>query len=71
MNKASYTHLEIMTEVAWQLGDIYRLMPRAESRWLAVDLAKKIIESGSITPESEDIDETIDGWLDENYWEKE
>jgi len=46
-------------------------MPRAESRWLAVDLAQRIIEAGIITPESEDIDETIDGWLDENYWEKE
>jgi hypothetical protein len=68
--KANYLHLEIMTEVAWQIGDIHRLMPRAESRWLVVDLAKKIIEAEIITPESEDIDEIIGAWLDENYWEK-
>ena len=69
MNKASYTHLEIMAEVAWQIGDSLENKPRAESRWLVVDLAQRIIEAGIITPESEDIDETIAEWLDENYRE--
>ena len=69
MNKANYTHLEIATEVAWQVGDILGDKPRAESRWLVVDLAQRIIEAGIITPESEDIDEIIAGWLDENYRE--
>ena len=71
VSKANYSHLEIMAEVAWQVGDILGDKPRAESRWLVVDLAKKIIEAGIISPESEDIDETIAGWLDENYWEDE
>ena len=69
MNKANSTHLEIATEVAWQVGDILGDKPRAESRWLVVDLAQRIIEAGIITPESEDIDEIIAGWLDENYRE--
>ena len=69
MNKANYTHLEIATEVAWQVGDSLGNKPRAESRWLIADLAQRIIEAGIISPESEDIDETIAGWLDENYRE--
>jgi hypothetical protein len=69
MNKANYLHLEIMTEVSWQVGDILP-GPRAESRWAVVDLAQRIIEAGIITPESEDIDEIIAGWLDENYREQ-
>jgi hypothetical protein len=35
------------------------------------DLAQRIIGAGIITPESEDIDEIISGWLDENYRGKE
>jgi hypothetical protein len=69
MNKANYTHLEIATEVAWQVGDSLNNAPRAESRWLIADLAQRIIEAGIISPESEDIDEMIAGWLDENYRE--
>ena len=66
MNKANYTHLEIATEVAWQVGDSLENKPRAESRGRVVDLAHRIIEAGIITPESEDIDEIIAGWLLEN-----
>jgi hypothetical protein len=66
MNKANYTHLEIMAEVAWQVGDSLENKPRAESRWRVVDLAQRIIEAGIISPESEDIDEIIAGWLLEN-----
>jgi len=69
MNKASYSHLEIMTEVAWQVGDSLENKPRAESRWRVVDLAQRIIEAGIITPESEDIDEIIWDWLSKNYQE--
>ena len=63
MNKANYTHLEIMAEVAWQIGDSLGDKPRAESRWRVVDLAQRIVEAGIITHESEDIDEIIAGWL--------
>lgn len=69
MNKANYSHLEIMTEVAWQVGDSLENKPRAESRWRVVDLAQRIIEAGIITPESEDIDEIIWDWLSKNYQE--
>jgi hypothetical protein len=71
LSKANYTHLEIMAEVAWQVGDSLENKPRAESRWLVADLAQRIIGAGIITPESEDIDEIISGWLDENYRGKE
>lgn len=67
MNKANYTHLEIMTEVAWQVGDKLENLPRAESRWWVVEIAQKIIEAEIITPESEDIDEIIGAWLAKNY----
>jgi hypothetical protein len=59
----NYTHLEIMTEVAWLIGDSLENSPRAESRWRVCDLAKRIIQDGIITKESEDIHELIDGWL--------
>ena len=65
LNKTSNTHLEIMAEVAWQIGDTLEA-PRAESRWRVVDIAKRIIKAGIITPESEDIDEIISAWLIEN-----
>lgn len=61
--KANYTHLEIMAEVAWQVGDSLKDKPRAESRWRVVDLAQRIVEAGIITHESEDIDETVRAWL--------
>lgn len=62
----NYSHLEIAIEVAWQIGDSLKNSPRAESRWLIADTAQKIIESGVIAPESEDIDEIISAWLDAN-----
>lgn len=62
----NYSHLEITIEVAWQIGDSLKNSPRAQSRWLVADTAQKIIESGVITPESEDIDEIISAWLDAN-----
>lgn len=63
---ANYCHFEIAIEVAWQIGDSLKNSPRAQSRWLVADTAQKIIESGVITPESEDIDEIISAWLDAN-----
>ena len=54
-----YLKLEIMTEVAWQLGDTNGYIPHAESRWQSVDIALELIESGVIDENSEDIDETI------------
>jgi hypothetical protein len=59
----NYSHLEIAAEVAWQIGDSLSDKPRAESRWFICDLAKQIIKTGIITPESEDIDEIISAWL--------
>jgi hypothetical protein len=61
-----YTALEIMTEVAWQVGDTLKNMPRAESRWHVVDIALRIIESRIIGEQSEDIDEIIGAWLREH-----
>jgi len=58
-----YTALEIMTEVAWQVGDTLKDVPRAESRWHVVDIALRVIESGIIDEKSEDIDEIIGAWL--------
>lgn len=69
MSKDSFLQLEIATEVAWQIGDTNGDIPRAESRWLCVDIAQQIIASGIITEESEDIDETIATWIREN-WEQ-
>ena len=43
-----YLKTEIATEVAWQVGDILGQRPRAESRWLVCNIAKRIIESGEI-----------------------
>ena len=60
----NYLNLEIAIEVAWQVGDALSDSPRAESRWHIADLAKQIIESGIITPETEDIDEVISAWID-------
>lgn len=59
-----YLKLEIATEVAWQMGDRLLESPRAESRWFACDIAKRIIESGIIDNNTTDIDEIIAGWLD-------
>jgi hypothetical protein len=64
--RIKYSALEIMTEVAWQVGDSLNDAPRAESRWYVVDLAQRIIDANIITVDSEDIDETIRSWLIEN-----
>jgi hypothetical protein len=59
-----YLKTEIATEVAWQVGDILGQRPRAESRWLVCNITKRIIESGEIDDDSEDIDEIVASWLD-------
>ena len=59
-----YLKTEITTEVAWQVGDILGQRPRAESRWLVCNIAKRIIESGTINEDTTDIDEMIAHWLD-------
>jgi len=64
--RIEYSSLEIMTEVAWQVGDNLKDAPRAESRWYVVDLAQRIIDANIITVDSEDIDETIHTWLIQN-----
>jgi hypothetical protein len=66
MKTKEYSMLEIATEVAWQVGDSLGDSPRAESRWYACDIAKRIIEEGVIKDVSEDIDEIISTWLIEN-----
>ena len=58
------THLEITTEVAWQMGDILSQRPRAESRWLICNVTKRIIEANIIDEKSEDIDEIVSTWLE-------
>lgn len=62
----NYSHLEIAIEVAWQIGDSLKNSPRAQSRWLVADTAQKIIESGIITSDSEDIDEIVSAWIEAN-----
>jgi len=62
----NYLHLEIATEVAWQVGDILENKPRAESRWHVCDITKRIIQAGIIHDESEDIDEIVRAWLQDN-----
>lgn len=59
----NYLHLEIATEVAWQVGDILENSPRAESRWHVCNITKRIIEAGIIEASSEDIDEIVRQWL--------
>jgi len=61
-----YLHLEIAIECALQIGDTLGDSPRAESRWRIADVTKRIIESGVITAETEDIDEVIASWIYEN-----
>lgn len=61
-----YLKLEIATEVAWQVGDILENKPRAESRWHVCNITKRIIESGVIDEDSEDIDEIVRAWLQNN-----
>jgi len=60
---SNYTHLEIATEVAWQVGDSLGNSPRSESRWFVCNLTNQIIKAGIITKDSEDIDEIIHNWL--------
>ncbi len=59
----SYTMLEIAVEVALQIGDKWGDISRAESRWRLVNIAENIINKGLINDTSEDIDETIAGYL--------
>ena len=59
----NYLHLEIATEVAWQVGDALGNVPRAESRWHVCNITKRIIESGIVVESSEDIDEIVRQWL--------
>mgnify|MGYP006291724879 CR=1 FL=1 len=66
LQQPDYLHLEIATEVAWQVGDILENSPRAESRWHVCNITKRIIESGIIDDSNEDIDEIIRAWLHEN-----
>jgi hypothetical protein len=61
-----YLKTEIATEVAWQIGDILENKPRAESRWHVCNIAKRIIEAGIIDDKSEDIDEIVRAWLQNN-----
>ena len=63
LQKPNYLHLEIATEVAWQVGDILENSPRAESRWHVCNIAKRIIEAGVIDEDSTDIDEIVAEWL--------
>jgi len=62
----NYLHLEIATEVAWQVGDILEDIPRAQSRWHVCNITKRIINAGIITEETEDIDEVIRAYLHEH-----
>jgi hypothetical protein len=66
VEKPNYLHLEIATEVAWQVGDILENIPRAESRWHVCNITKRIIEAGIIDNDSEDIDEIISAYLHEH-----
>jgi hypothetical protein len=61
-----YLHLEIATEVAWQVGDILEDIPRAQSRWHVCNITKRIINAGIITEKTEDIDEVIRAYLHEH-----
>jgi hypothetical protein len=65
----NHTHLEIAIEVAWQIGDAYSNIPRAECRWFIADVVKAIIDSGIIDTTTEDIDEVIGAWIDSNLKE--
>jgi hypothetical protein len=62
----NYLHLEIATEVAWQVGDILEDIPRAQSRWHVCNITKRIIEAGIITEDTEDIDEVVSAYLHEH-----
>lgn len=55
--------LEVMTEVAWQLGDRWNDIPRAESRWNTVDIAQDLINDDIINENTEDIDEVVRAYL--------
>jgi hypothetical protein len=59
----NYLHLEIATEVAWQVGDMLENSPRAESRWHVCNITKRIIEAGIIDRDTDDIDEIIAEYL--------
>lgn len=60
----TFLMMEIATEVAWQLGDTLEdIMPRAESRWQSVIIARDIIDRGLIDEDTTDIDEVINTYL--------
>ena len=65
----NYSHLEISIECAWQIGDSLKNSPRAESRRFVADVAKRIIQDGLITNETDDIDEIIAAWIKVNLKE--
>ena len=69
----NYLHLEFAVECAFQISlnrvsdaNYWRDCPRAESRWLVADVAKRIIQSGTITVYTDDIDEVIAAWISAN-----
>jgi hypothetical protein len=55
--------LEVMTEIAWQLGDRWGDIPRAESRWNTVDIAQDLINDDIINEHTEDLDEVVRAYL--------
>jgi hypothetical protein len=61
-----YLILEIATEVAWQIGDIFENKPRAESRWHVCNITSRLLNAGIIDENTEDIDEVIRAWLHKN-----
>ena len=55
--------LEIMCEVAWQMGDKDFSIDRASNRHRLVEISQKIINSGLINEGTTDIDEFISDYL--------
>lgn len=55
--------LEIMCEVAWQMGDEDFSLDRASNRHRLVEISQKIINSGLINEGTTDIDESISYYL--------
>jgi hypothetical protein len=55
--------LEIMCEVAWQMGDKDFSIDRASNRHCLVEISQKIINTGLINEGTTDIDESISNYL--------
>jgi hypothetical protein len=62
----NYLHLEIAVECAFQISDRLGFSPKAESRWMVADVAKRIIQSDIISVYTDDIDEVIAAWISAN-----